>query len=95
MNSKLKNLLKHQSLLSEKIALQRASLEEIILPWQKPLSYLDRTIAAMRYVKEHPVFILGSLALLAKNRPTRLGGLLWVAWSATKSIKNLAESISK
>ncbi len=67
---------------------QRVEISALVSRWEKPLALADRAIAAVGYLREHPV-VLGSLvALLAVIQRrgwwlwARRGYLLWRSYVA-------------
>lgn len=83
MNEKLTRLAERRERLITQAAAQRMALAQNIEPWRIPLARVDRGLAALRYIKSHPVWIVGGAALLAALRPRRVGKWLqlgWVTW---------------
>lgn len=76
-------LVERRDRLVAQCALQRAVLTQNIEPWRIPLARIDRGLAALRYIKSNPVWMVGGGALLAALRLGRVGKWLgrgWVAW---------------
>lgn len=77
--------------------LQRLDLALYAQALQKPLALVDRGIALIRRVREHPAILLLGLAALVflnRKRPGRMlyfGGMAWRVWQglAHKKSKNL------
>ena len=83
MNEKLARLAERRERLIAQAAAQRMALAQNIEPWRKPLARVDQGLAALRYIKRHPAWIVGAAALLAALRPGRVGKWLqlgWVTW---------------
>lgn len=83
MNAKLTLLVKRRERLIEQAATQRMALAENIAPWHIPLARVDHGLAALSYLRHHPVWIVGGGVLLAALRIRRVGKWLargWVAW---------------
>lgn len=54
-------------------AAQRTALAYTLEPWRVRLARVDRGVAAVRYVRRHPVLLVGASLLLAAMRPRRIG----------------------
>ena len=83
MGEKLTRLAERRERLIAQAAAQRMALAQSIEPWRVPLARVDQGLAALRYVRNHPVWIVGGAALLVALRPSRVGRWLqlgWVAW---------------
>lgn len=83
MNAKLTLLTKRRERLIEQTAAQRMALAQNIAPWRIPLARVDQGLAALRYLRHHPVWIVGGGIVLAALRLRRVGKWLgrgWVAW---------------
>lgn len=71
MNEKLRRLAERREQLVAQAAAQRLALAQNIEPWRRPLARVDQGLAALRYIKRHPAWIVGGVALLAALRPGR------------------------
>lgn len=81
MNEKLARLAERREHLVARAAQQRATLAQNIEPWRTPLARVDMGLAALRFVRSHPVIgMAGGAALLAALRLGRPGKWLSVAW---------------
>lgn len=83
MNEKLTRLAERRERLIMQAAAQRTVLAQHIEPWRTPLALADQGLDALRFIKNHPVWIVGGGLLLAAVRPGRAGkwlGLGWVTW---------------
>lgn len=83
MNAKLMQLAERRERLVMQAAAQRTTLAHNIEPWRTPLALADQGLAALRYLKNHPSWIVGGIFLFAALRPGRVGKWLrrgWVAW---------------
>lgn len=90
MNEKLSRLAERRERLVAQAAAQRMALAQNIEPWRQPLARADRGLAALRYIKSHPAWIVGGAALLAIVRPGRAGNWLtrgWVAWKMLQKLR--------
>jgi len=83
MNEKLIRLAERRESLVAQAAAQRTALAQHIEPWRIPLARVDQGLAVLRYLKNHPAWIVGGGVLLAALRPGRVGKWLrrgWVTW---------------
>jgi hypothetical protein len=83
MNDKLTQLAERRERLVAQAAAQRMALAQNIEPWRIPLARIDQGLAAMRVIKRHPAWIVGSVVLFAVLRPVRVVKWLrrgWVVW---------------
>ena len=71
-------------------ALQRMALMQDIQPWRTPLALADQGLTAVRYIKNHPAWIVSGITLLAILQPRHLGKWLgrgWVAWQLMHRVR--------
>jgi hypothetical protein len=67
-------------------AVQRERLSVQLQPWETPLALVDKGIAAVRYVRRNPQWIVAAVLLFAVLRPRRAialarnGLIAWRAW---------------
>lgn len=90
MNEKLVRLVERRERLVAQAAAQRMALAQNIEPWRAPLARVDQGLAALRYVKRHPAWIVGGVALLAVLRPGNIGKWLgrgWVTWQMVHKLR--------
>jgi hypothetical protein len=90
MNVKLIRLIERRERLVAQAATQRRVLAQNIEPWHTPLALADQGLAALRYVKRHPEWIIGGVVLLAALRPRHLGKWLgrgWVSWQVMQRLR--------
>jgi len=89
MNNKLIRLSERRERLVAQTAAQRRILAKSIEPWRTPLARVDRGLAALHYLRNHPVWIVGGISLLAAFRPNRVGKWLqlgWVTWQLSRKL---------
>jgi hypothetical protein len=89
MNKKQIQLSEKQAQLINRAAQQRLALRRDIEPWRAPLALTDRSITALRYVRRHPQWVVGTVILLTIARPAR--ALKWlerglILWKMTRSM---------
>lgn len=90
MNEKSIRLAERRERLVAQAAAQRMALAQNIEPWRNPLARADQGLAALRYIKSHPAWIVGGVALLAALRPGRAGKWLrrgWVTWQMVHKLR--------
>jgi YqjK-like protein len=83
MSNKRTRLVERREYLVAQAALQRRMLTQDIERWRAPLALADQALNRLRYIRRHPQWIFGGIALLAILRPRRAGKWLgrgWVTW---------------
>lgn len=91
MNDKLIRLAERREHLVAQAAAQRTALAQNIAPWRIPLTLADQGLSALRFIKSHPVWIVGGAALLAVLRPGRAGKWLrrgWLSWQIINKLRS-------
>ena len=91
MNKKLQHLAERRSLLIKQAAAQRSALSHNLKPWRARLTWVDRGVEGLRYVRRHPAWMAGSaLVLVAFLRPLRAGKWLqrgWLIWQIGRRLR--------
>lgn len=90
MSEKLIRLAERRERLVAQAAAQRMALAQSIEPWRTPLARVDQGFALLRYIKCHPAWIAGGVALLAALRLGRAGKWLgrgWVTWQMMHKLR--------
>lgn len=77
MNEKLAQLAERRARLVAQAATQRMALAQNMEPWRVPLARADQVLAVLRYIKQHPVLLVGGTALFAAWHPKRV--VKWLA----------------
>jgi len=95
MYQKLHHLNQKQTRLQAEAALQRESLSLHSAQWQVRLNWVDRGLAATRFVKNNPGMILGAGALFAIFTPMKATRILLSSWAAIKGVRNIGGLFSK
>ena len=72
MLSKLNQLAAHRANLLILADLQRADLALQLVRLHNPISVIDKGITAFLFIKQHPLWILGSAFILFKSHPKKL-----------------------
>lgn len=91
MSKKLTLLIERRNHLVAQAATQRATLAYTVALWQAPLARVDQGLAVLRYLKQHPVWLIGGGLVLAAFRPVHLGSWLgrgWVAWKILRKLRD-------
>jgi len=89
VSEKSNRLAERRERLVAQAAAQRTALAQNIEPWRLPLARADQGLAALRYVKRHPAWIIGGVALLAVVRPGRAGTWLARSWMTWRMVQKL------
>jgi hypothetical protein len=82
-------LARRKERLIARTAAQRMVIADAYQRWQKPASVLDRGVAAVRFLKAHPLLLaIGVAAAAAMGRRNLLYwiGRGWVAWRAGRTL---------
>jgi hypothetical protein len=83
MNQKLLRVAEKRNRLIAQAASQRSALGQDVESWRMPLARADQGLAALRYIKAHPIPMVGGVLLLALLRPRNAGkwlGRAFVSW---------------
>lgn len=90
MNEELTRLVQRRERLVAQAAAQRIALAQGIEPWRTPLALADQGLDALRFIKNHPLWVVGGgLLLLTAVRPGRAGKWLGMGWTAWKILLKL------
>ena len=81
MNKKLTILAKHRQQLVAQAETQRVALVANAASWHAPLALADKGLEAVRYVKRHPVLMIGVVALFGVLRRHPGGKWLRRGWA--------------
>lgn len=73
-------------------AAQRTALAQDLAPWRAPLALADQGIAALRYIKLHPLLSAGATMALAVLRPQHTGKRMMQVWLLWKLVRTLQKS---
>jgi len=95
MNEKLFVLTRQRGELLARIAAQREQLaDEIGEEWQVPLTLADQGLAAVRYLRRHPLLIAAVMAVYIFRRRSAAGIVLG-AWRVWKGYRILTSASGK
>lgn len=75
--------------LIELAALQRATLTAQMQPLQSPLALVDRGLATVRYVRQHPQWLLGGVVVLVVAKPSLVRRWLLAGWTGWQTLQRL------
>lgn len=92
MNKKQTRLAERRESLIAQAAAQRSALGWNMEPLRAPLAKADRGLAALRYVRQHPVWLVGGVAALAALRRFRTGKWLTrgvLAWQMVRKLRGM------
>lgn len=92
MNVILTNLAKKRLRLIEKSTLQREQLESLIDGLRQPLKTVDNSMSLIRFIKLHPLLMLGTTFVLNQMRVRFFGQ--WLArFKALSNVSRLLKRI--
>lgn len=80
--------------LIERAARERADVAQSLRSWAQPLGFIDRCLAAVRFVISRPPLVAGAMLVFALLRPRR--GLKWAqrAWGIWQGYRWLTKKIA-
>lgn len=90
MNAELIRLAERKASLVSKIGRQRTELAQVLAPWHEPLAIVDKGLLAVRYLKCHPVLLVGLAIVSVVLRPkfsARWFQRGWVVWKMALAVK--------
>lgn len=88
MCAKLKALEERQQELQARAAQERKSIAIHFEPWEKPLSWADKGIDTINFVKNNPALWSTVFAVLAHYKPKFASKALAVGWGTIKLLKS-------
>lgn len=95
MSNKLDHLAIKKAKLQNEASVQREALSAHVDEWQLRLKWVDKGLAASRFVKNNPGMILGAGALFAMFTPMKATRILLGIWAALKGMRNIGGLFSK
>jgi hypothetical protein len=93
MNDKLKVLEHRQHELLLQASRERKAFAEHFETWEKPLSWADKGIDAVQFLKSNPILWTSAFAALAHYKPKLASKVLAVGWGAMKIVKSAKKLI--
>ena len=92
MNEKLLKLAQRREHLVLEAAKQRLQLAQAVEVWREPLALADQGLAAISYIKKHPILIAASSAVLVRLvRKSFIGKWLgrgMMAWQLVRKLQS-------
>ena len=95
MKKKLASIAERRQLLVAQAEQQRVSLTKNIQPLQGGLALADKSLNIVRYVKKHPILIMGLVSLIGLLRPMRAAKWMRRSWIASLAIRGLRAWLTK
>ena len=80
MKKRLAVMANRRRILLERIETQRRDVADISLGFQKPFALADTGLEAVRFIRNHPGWVAGSLAVLLSLRGKGIAGLAQKGW---------------
>lgn len=93
MNSKLKALEFRQHELKLQAHRERQEFAEHFEAWEKPLSWADKGLDAVSFLKSNPFLWTSAFAALAHYKPKLASKVLAVGWGAMRIVKSAKKLI--
>ena len=93
MNEKLKSLEIRRAELQAQAKRERKAFANHFEPWEKPLSWADKGMDAIHFLKSNPFIWTTAFAALAHYKPKLASKALAVGWGAVKLIKGAKKLI--
>lgn len=95
MNDRLRHLAIKQDRLRAEASAQREGLSVHAASWRGRLTWVDRGLAATRFVRDNPGMVIGAGALFTLFTPIKAARILLGAWAALKGVRNIGGLFSK
>ncbi|MDI1308901.1 MAG: YqjK-like family protein [Methylotenera sp.] len=95
MKKKLASIVERRQLLVTQAAQQRSALAKNLQPLQSSLALADKSLNIVRYVKKHPILIMGLVSLVGLLKPMRAVTWLRRSWVAGLAIRGLRAWLTK
>lgn len=89
MKKNLASITERRQRLVAQAAEQRKVLAQSIQPLHKGMSFADKGLKVVEYVKKHPVLVMGIAALIGMLKPTRAVKWLRRSWIASLAMRGL------
>lgn len=80
MNKRLAEIASNRQRLLEQIESQRGEMAAIAQRWEKPLALADAGVEMLRFLRAHPIWVAGGLAVLLAARRKGVFDLLRKWW---------------
>jgi YqjK-like protein len=94
VNQRLLAIEAKRARLIERAAREREDVAQTLQSWSQPLDFVDRCLAAVRYVISSPLLVAGTVLVFALVRPLRT--LKWAqrAWGLWQSYRWLTQKVA-
>ncbi len=93
MSEKLEALERRQRELMVQANRERKAFAEHFEAWEKPLSWADKGMDAVHFLKSNPILWTSAFAALAHYKPKIASKVLAVGWGAMKIVKSAKKLI--
>jgi hypothetical protein len=93
MSEKLEALERRQRELMVQANRERKAFAEHFEAWEKPLSWADKGMDAVHFLKSNPILWTSAFAALAHYKPRIASKVLAVGWGAMKIVKSAKKLI--
>jgi hypothetical protein len=93
MSEHIKALEKRQHELMLQAGRERKAFAEHFEAWKKPLSWADKGIDTVQFLKNNPILWTSAFAALAHYKPKIASKVLAVGWGAMKIVKSAKKLI--
>ena len=93
MSVQLRSLEMRRQELAQKASRERQEFANHFEPWEKPLSWADKGIDAIEFIKNNPLLWTSAFAALAHYKPKLASKVLAVGWGALKVIKGIQKAV--
>ena len=93
MSAQLKALESRQHVLKLQADRERKAFAEHFEAWEKPLSWADKGVDTVHFLKSNPVLWTSAFAALAHYKPKLASKVLAVGWGAMKIVKSVKKLI--
>jgi hypothetical protein len=87
MNDQIFTVMQRRSELLARIAMQRRQMAEIEPHLRAPLALADHGMAAMRFLRFHPLLVAGLIAVMLIRPRSSAAGLMWGVWRVWKGYR--------
>lgn len=96
MNEKMFELMQSRGKLLARIAAQREQMTEIGTHWRTPLALADQGVAAVRFLRCHPLLAAGAMAFFVIRRRGVAGLVrgMWRVWKGYRYFTFLSSKLS-
>jgi hypothetical protein len=92
MSQSLETLLERQRVLQAQAAKERQEISSHFTALKKPISWADKGLEAVQFLKSSPILWTSAFAVLAHFKPKLASKVLALGWGAMKLVKT-AKSI--